>query len=421
MILGNNIQTGKFFARSTTADGAVRRSKKQTQIDHAAGNTPTFEPLENRSMMSGTAATVMPANCVSISTRYGNELVITASGTNDSVQIVQTGNMLWITADSHLTTNPVPANGVFVYTQGGLDTVNISSSVKAATTVETIDGSATTVNAFGSNVIAWVDSTDTVSGTASVHKVSSFAGGVSKNLGDSLSNPKDAGSTRTVNASLFGSGPVATDINQGGAADCYFLSSIAAFAQTNPTLIDNSVVDMGDGTYTVQLFSKGTAVYTRVSNSFSTGPYAGFNFAHPGANNSIWGMVMEKAFAFARTGANTYASTNNGFMTEVYTDLNQASSIFLPGFTATASMFTKLSTALSRGNAITLSTSTNTSLVANHAYMLVGATNINGVIQYTVRNPWGFAGSKLENGQGIATLTAAQFASNFFEGATTTY
>ena len=72
-----------------------------------------------------------------------------------------------------------------------------------------------------------------------------------------------------VNASLFGTGPVAGDVNQGEIGDCYFLSSLAAFAGENPQKLVQSAVDMGDGTFTAQFMSNNKPTFVRVSNAFS--------------------------------------------------------------------------------------------------------------------------------------------------------
>ena len=221
----------------------------------------------------------------------------------------------------------------------------------------------------------------------------------------------------TVNASLFGTGPVAGDVNQGEAGDCYFLSSLAAFAGQNPSLLVQSAVDMGDGTFTVQFISNGKPTFVRVSNAFSAGPFEGLKYAHPGSDGSIWAMVMEKAFAYFRTGANTYASINSGWMGEVYSDFGVSSTFFAPSSCAAAMLFNTLSTDLADGQEVTLATSQSApNLVSDHAYTLVGVEKINGVAYYVVRNPWGDSGDKLENGLGYATLTYAQLVANFAEG-----
>jgi len=159
---------------------------------------------------------------ISIVSRFGNELVITATGANDSVSLMQSGSTLTITANGQTLTNTVPAAGIFIYTRGGSDSIAIASSVSARTTVDSIDGSNTIVNNAGSNVSLWLDSTDAFTGIGSVHAVASFAGGVTKAIGASLANPADSGATTTANLSLWGTGPSADDVNQGGVGDCLF-------------------------------------------------------------------------------------------------------------------------------------------------------------------------------------------------------
>jgi hypothetical protein len=374
-----------------------------------------IETLERRLLMS-----VSAISTVSITTRYKNELVITAAGTDDTVAIAQSGSKLSITADGTTSSDPAPAGGVFVYARGGKDSFTIASSVTAQTTIVSIDNVPTVVHSAGAHVIAWVDSTDIVTGTASVHYVATFAGGVSKKLGASLPNPSDSGKTVTANLPLLGTGPVAGDVNQGEMGDCYFMATLAAFANQRPGAIENSVVDLGDGTYAVEFYRNGKPVFVRVNNSFPAGPFEGFKFAHPGASGTIWAMVMEKAFAWFRDGDNTYASTSDGGMWEVYTDLNVTSICIQPPAFTDDQLFDLLSTDLKRGDPVTFETICPADLVANHVYTLVGLKIANGVNTYIVRNPWGDSGDILENSQGIAVLNYAQMVANFAFGAAPT-
>jgi len=370
------------------------------------------------SAASASAIVTTPANPVSVTTRYGDELVVTADGLDDSISILENGSTLTIDADGQTLTDAAEAGGLFVYTRGGTDTINIANSVTADTTLETIDGAKTTITSAGTDVTAWIDSTDSYTGTGIVHDVATFAGGVSKALGAALANPSDAGTTFKINASLFGTGPVAGDVNQGEAGDCYFLSSLAAFAGQNPQVLVQSAVDMGDGTYAVQFMSGNTPTFVRVSNAFSTGPFNGFLYAQPGADGSIWAAVMEKAFAYFRTGANTYASINSGWMGEAYADLGVNSTAFFPSVYTQSSLYNMISSDLAGGQEITLGTSGSApNLVGDHAYTLVSAyQDSRGITHYTVRNPWGVSGDSLENSQGYATLTFAQLTANFVEG-----
>jgi len=367
------------------------------------------------SLASASATVTAPAANVSVTTRYGDELVVTASGVDDLISILENGSTLTIDADGETFTDAATAAGLFVYTRGGTDTINIANSVKTDTTLETIDGAVTTITSAGTDVNAWIDSTDVYTGTGDVHRVANFAGGVSKAFGASLANPTDAGTTVTVNASLFGTGPVIGDVNQGSVGDCYFLASLAAFAQQNPAILVQSAVDMGDGTYTVQFISNNTPTFVRVSNQFSAGPFDGLMYAHPGADGSIWAAVFEKAFAYFRTGANTYDSINSGWMGEAYSDLGVNSNGFYLYTYNQNSLYNLLSSDLADGQEITLSSDDNApNLVGDHAYTLVGTfKDSSGATHYIVRNPWGVSGDSLENSQGYATLTFAQLEANF--------
>jgi hypothetical protein len=130
-------------------------------------------------------------------------------------------------------------------------------------------------------------------------------------------------------------------------------------------------------------------------------------------------MVLEKAFAYFRTGANTYASVNSGWMGDVYNDFDvYYSYASLSGLWFNQNTFySTMLNDLNSGQSVTLATSDDApNLVSDHAYTLVAAyTDSGGVERYIVRNPWGVSGDSLENSQGYATLTFAQLAANFTE------
>jgi hypothetical protein len=385
-----------------------------------AGTTYFYEVLASNSVSTSIASNVAVAavpSTVEITTRYGNELVITANGTADFIQIDQNGSTLTITADGQTFTDPLPAAGIFVYTRGGNDTVKIDASVMVRTTLDSIDGAHDTLASLGANVSAWIDSTDNFSGNGNVHAVAAFAGGISKSIGVSLADPGDSGSTLLVNLSLWGSGPVAGDVNQGEVGDCYFVASLAAFAGVKPSMLQESAVDLGDGTFAVQFFQGGAPVYVRVASDFAVGGFSGYKFAHPGSNNTIWAAVMEKAFCYFRTGDNIYASISSGWMGDVYADLGVNSTAFFSSNYDEGSLFNMLSNGLAGGNAITLGTVSPPDLVADHAYTLISVSrDATGATHYVVRNPWGESGDSLEDNQGYATLNFTQFVNNFYDG-----
>jgi hypothetical protein len=400
--------TANSYADSTASAG----QKYYYQVQ--ATSATLSSPVSNTA--SATAAAAPATNGVTIATRNTNELVITASGKTDGVSVTQSGSTLTIVADGQTSTQAAPSEGLFIYTRGGTDSINVDQSVTVRTTVETIDASVDDINTEGSNVSVWDDSTDIYVGDGNVHTVATFAGGVAKTTGASLADPKDAGKTAKVTGSLWGTGPVANDVNQGAAGDCYFLSSLAAFATEQPSLLQESAVDMGDGTYTVQFISNGTPKFVRVSNDISVYSNGSDVYDRPGASGNLWSAIMEKAFAYFRTGANTYSSISSGWMGEAYADLGVNSTYFMMSSTTATAFYNTVSTALSNNKEVTFGTPDSPpDLVGDHAYTLISATMVNNVATYVVRNPWGVQGRSIEDGNGYATLTFAQMQSNFID------
>ena len=353
---------------------------------------------------------------MSVQTRYGSEAVITLTGVGESVSISQNGGLLTLMSGGVALGTLAAPQSLFVYDRAGSASITVASSVTVRTTIVGINNAPTSVTSAGQDVRVWIDSTDAFSGTGVVNRVSGYAGGVSKALGASLPNPGDSGPVQTLNASLFGAGPVMADVNQGGVGDCYFLASLAAFAEHSPGVLLNSAVDLGDGTYAVRYYEGSYPVYVRVSNEVPSGPYGGYGYAHPGELGSVWAPVMEKAFAYFREGENKYASIASGWMSEAYAALGVASVDFWMG-TSESAFFGLMSTALDKGWAVTLATVVNPpSLVGGHAYTLVRVELVDGVGRYVVRNPWGVSGTAEEDANGYATLTFSDMTRNFVMG-----
>ncbi len=411
---------GITYTKLATVTGASTKTYVDTTL--TAGATGLYEVTATgpggSSSISNYAQAQMPlvANSLSIFTRFGTELVLSDSKPNDTISITQSGTMLSITENGTTKTTTATSGGLFVYLRGGNDTLSINSTVQTKATVMAINAMTDTLNIAPATDNAWIDANDTFSGKAIVHSVSSFAGNVSKSIGASLPTPTDVTSTAPLNLSLFGSGVTAADCNQGQAGDCWLISTIASLANTSPSVITNSMVDMGDGTYVVQLYDNGQAQYFRVNNLF---PTAGFQlnmpyYARYGSADTAWAMVLEKAYADYRTGANTYQSLNGGDSSEVFSAFNLQSTSFACSNDTDAQLFTYLSNALSAGKAVAFGTFANTPvLVKDHGYSLLSVATVNGVHQYTVRNPWGARGSTLESSTGVATLTYAQLIANF--------
>lgn len=356
---------------------------------------------------------------VSVTTRYGNELVVTLRGGSSSIRVSASGATLTIMSGGRVISEVAMPGSLFIYDRGGVNAIAIDSSVGVRTTVTSVGGGTTTITSAYGNVSAWIDTTDSFTGSGVVHSIATLAGSVAKTEGASLANPTDSGGTRKANATLWGSGPSIADINQGAVGDCYFLATIGAFASSNPSFIADRAVDLGDGTYIVQ-FTQGTnPVFVRVSNDLPTTNGTSYKFARPGTNGSVWAPVMEKAFAYFRTGANTYASISGGWMGDVFTAFGVASSAVWLNSTTEASLFSLISSALAAGQGVTFGTySSPANLVGGHAYTLTSVRrDANGAALFTVRNPWGVSGTSSESSTGYAELTYAQMVANFQVGA----
>lgn len=401
--------TGRLYTDTTGTAGQLYYYKVRATVGSLNSGASTA---------SSATRPVGTAN-VTITTRYGNELLITSYAGADNIRVSQSGSNFSIVINGQTFTQAVTSSGLFIYDRGGGDTITIDSSVTARTVVSAMAYGSSTIVSNATNSSIWVDRTDIVSGVGNTHVITALVGGVSMAPGLSLANPTDSGATVRVERSLFGAGPSATDINQGSIGDCYFLASLAAFATSNPAVVQEAAVDLGDGTYVVEFKRPtGEKVFTRVSNAMSSGGYGGVKFAHSGSNNTMWAMVMEKAYCSFRTGANTYASISGGWMGAVYTAFGQGSG-YIGMNSSESDFFTSVSTSLANRIAVTFGTiSAPSMLVGGHAYTLISASrNSNGVAQYVVRNPWGVSGRSAENSGGYATLTFAQMQSNFSAGA----
>jgi hypothetical protein len=355
----------------------------------------------------------------SFTTRFGNELVLNDSGSADQFSVSQSGTTLTFTINGTTFRQTATAGGLFIYLRGGNNTLSVDSSVTTRVTVQSINGFNDSVSVSLASANVWIDASDSFAGSAIVHRVDTFVGGVSKAAGASLANPSDVSTTARINLSLFGSGISASGANQGQCGDCYFISTLASLANTSPAVITSSCVDMGDGTYTVQYYSGGQANFYRVSNQFATAG-AGLTFqyyANGGATNTLWCAVLEKAYAYERRGANTYASLNGGYFGEVNDLFGLQSKTFNQATYTDTQLYNTLSSLLSAGKAIEFATfNAPPTLVRAHGYSLLSVSRVNGVNYYVVRNPWGVSGSSLEGRDGVAKLTYAQMVANFAGG-----
>lgn len=192
-------------------------------------------------------------------------------------------------------------------------------------------------------------------------------------------------------------GPGRDDILQGQLGDCYLLAALSATAKANANRIRQSVVDLGDGTFGVQFFRNGVATHVRVDGDLPT--VNGSACYGRVANGSLWGPVMEKAYAFFRRGDGHYASIAGGDAGETFASLGVSAGMgFRSPFQTGSDFLRGLQQELNLGRAVTLATPPaviGRDLVSLHVYtvdrVVFDASGIaTGVV---LRNPWGTDGN----------------------------
>jgi hypothetical protein len=386
------------------------------------------------------------------------ELVIEGTTGNDSIVVSQSGGVLNIVANGQSYTETNTFGDMKIYGDGGNDTITVNSSVNIATliyggngndviqnlttgkaTIVTIGSGINTVTGNGINTSFWVNTGDKVNASAAeialggVNRVASFyqpfstdptnANYIPLSLnGQNLPDPTDSGTEiRLTNSSLWGTGPSMNDINQTGLADCYFLAPLASLAYSEPQKLMNMAVDLGDGTYAVRFVRSGVTSYVRVDGDLSAG-FWGYGLANqtPGADGNEWGSIFEKAYAFFRSGQNTYASLNYGTQSQTYWDLGVSNSGMMPAFSTASAVMSLINTQLAAGHGMVASTNTsiaaNVPIVESHVYTVIGAyTNSSGDTMIQMRNPWGVDGFNDDSNpdDGIVTIDFAMFEANF--------
>ncbi len=414
-----------------------------------SGNTTTGDP----EVIPGLSAMAVTLN--EHSEGQFNELDVQGDVSGETIRVSQSGGTLTINANGQLYHNAMALGELVIFAGAGNDTITVDSSVTipariysgqgndtitdlttGQATIITLDGFADTVTGNGSNTAYWVTPSDTVNASATeksagdVHTVASFyqpytstpgASGyvTSTRDGSNLVDPTSAGSGWTrLSASLWGLGPVQQDVNQGQASDCYYLTDLQSLARLQPARLQQMAVDLGDGTYAVQFYRNGSPVYVRVDGDLPTAPWGGLYYAHQGASADQWAAIMEKAYAYFRTGANSYQSLDYGFMTDVYSDLGVSSMSFVLPYDQNSFMATA-NNSLSANKPVDILTNgsivNSAPLVASHCYAVISVTaDSSGTVWVTLRNPWGVDGFNDDSNpnDGFVTVSYAALYSN---------
>lgn len=203
-------------------------------------------------------------------------------------------------------------------------------------------------------------------------------------------------------------GPQFTDVNQGAAGDCYFLSALAETALQNPSLIRNMITDDGGGVYTVQFHLNGQNVYITVDSSMPTmsgglryASGSSLEFDTGASSGSIWTEIVEKAYVEFRAltdGVNAWHAIDGGWDNGLAAITGQSAVDYYAGsYTTPAArggLLRTLYDAFFAREDVLLSTSGSApwlNLAGSHMYAV---TNVNldaGTI--TLDNPWNANGA----------------------------
>ena len=112
------------------------------------------------------------------------------------------------------------------------------------------------------------------------------------------------------------------------------------------------MADLGDGTYAVRFRRNNVDSYVRVDGDLPVWNGSYLAYADQSPNGSIWAAIIEKAYAFFRTGAGTYASLNSGWMATAFSDLGISNT----GVYSTDSLLSKIDELIKTKKAVTYAT-----------------------------------------------------------------
>jgi hypothetical protein len=440
---------------------------------------PVVEGLEPRWMLSASAPAAVPPPAVKAPlppaqaapapgtkvtaqvSGTGNTQKLLILGTNgaDAITITQGANFITVTSAAGTTTYAGGFTSVTMYGFAGDDTLRVTYSVTAAVTVYEGNGTDTVYDlgrgadsiyagngadtlisfdslskhqVYGGTGLDsfWVDAQTVLNNVTAaenaggyVHKITQFQGGVSMTVnGQALADPSlTSYASRYANFAsqpVFTDGPNYTDIRQGMLGDCYFVATLASIADTTPAAIRQAITPLGDGTFVVRFYRSNVAVYVRIDGDLPVTSRGALAYAQMSPTGESWVPLMEKAYAFFRTGANSYGSLEGGWMADVDTQVTNRRTQALYTGVSDQAMYNFIKTSLAYGDGVTLGSKSNASgpIVGNHAYMVKSVSLINGVMYVTVYNPWGYDGGATTDskpGDGLITLTIAQMQKYF--------
>ena len=199
--------------------------------------------------------------------------------------------------------------------------------------------------------------------------------------------------------SLFGAGASLDDVNQGAIGNCWFMAAASGVAEKEDRLqkmflnTDDSLE--ANGVYGVNFYTLGVP-HTVVVDDYLPMQWGTTKFARPGSDNSLWGAILEKAFA---KHWGTYERLQGGLPHyAIRTLLGSPWEEYYKQSITVDDLWTKLAAADYAHDMIMTGTpgsgnhdnTHENGLAHSHAYTVVGvATLSTGDRLVKMRNPWG--------------------------------
>ena len=366
---------------------------------------------------------------------------ISGTSGNDVIDISQSGTSLRVSVNGQVSNYSINFEEIEVKGNAGRDKITVASNVKLRARLYggsgddeltylgsgkawlvSVGGGKDKVRGNGSNSSYWTDQSglDEVIASAAekaayrVHRIISFRDGRSKELnGQQWTGPFLYNETKVQqypNNSLWGRGPLLLDVQQGRQQVCEYAAQYQAFAQANPSLLQELAVDLGDGTYALQFDDFNNPGYVRVDLDVQPG-----DFSKLASSDNMWWLIFEKAYVL-------YAK----FDPNVHPSPFYEKSIDLTGQQANQ-VYEQFKTELGRKRSLLIYSigqtdqNGNPPVAPNHRYSVVDVyKDAQGNPQFILRNPYGkhflFASGPLLSENGLITASFQRLKDQFTLG-----
>ena len=455
-----NVTAGQwYYISAASSDTSTGRYSINIINNEAA--LPAPGPLQDAPQPDGAIRTQVA------SLAGGSQLVIRGTDAADTITLSQSSSYMTLTTASGTQRISGTFAAVVVYGFGGDDTITLTHSVSAASWVfagdgndsvfdagtgagalwggagddllVTVGGGADTLTGGSGLDSFWSDSSDTVSDASAaenvagtVHRITAFYQPHTTNrasvnyvsleiAGQNYLDPALTGYASRyanfVSTAVFVDGAQYDDVEQGMVGDCYYLAVLSSLADTDPNIVEQMITPLGDGTYAVRFHRNGNEVYLRLDADLPVTYSGSLAYARINSDGELWVPLVEKAYAYFRYGANSYASISGGWMSTVNREITNTSSLTRWTGGTTAYLYQLLSSSLASGHAVTLGSYSRpqSPIVGSHAYVVMSVETVGADQFVTVFNPWGVDGRSWDNNyyDGLLTISIDQVQSSF--------